>query len=93
MFGLELKHCCSALLFIEILYVLKYGSDCQGVVVAACRSFNVHVREGEADSVALGYIEVPLLLQVGRVRQRVLGGVDLPIHWRVIARQRPALTH
>lgn len=51
------------------------------------------MREGEADSVALRYIEVPLLLQVGRVRQRVLGGVDLPIHWRVIVRQRPALTH
>lgn len=62
--------------------MLKCGSDCKGVVMAACRSFNVQVCEGESDMVALWYTEVPLLLQVGRVRLRILGGLDMPMHWR-----------
>lgn len=80
--SLELKHYNTGLLF-EISYVLKYGSDCKRVVMAALRSFNVQVSEGESDLVALWHAEVPLLLQVGRVRLGVLGGLDLPMHCRL----------
>ena len=77
-------------LLFRILYMLKY---CKGVVVAACRSFDVQVCEGESDLVALRYTEVPLLQQVGRVRLRILGGLDLPVHYRLRVGQRPALAH
>lgn len=88
----ELKHHNTGLLF-GISYVLKYGSDCEDVVIAACRSFNVQVCEGESDLVALGHTEVPLLLQVGRVRLGILGGLDSPMHQRLWVGQPPALRH
>lgn len=75
----ELKHNNTGLLFM-ISCVLKYGSDCEGVVIAASRRFNVQVCEGKSDLVALWHTEVPLLLQVGRVRLRILGGLDHPMH-------------
>ena len=86
-----MSHAChnTSLLF-RILYVLKY---CKGVVIAACRSFDIQVGEVESDLVALGYAEVPLLQQVGRVRLWILGGLDLPIHYRLRVGQRPALAH
>ena len=77
-------------LLFRILYVLKY---CKGVTIAACRSFDVQVCEGESNLVALRYTEVPLLQQVGRVRLWILGGLDLPIHYRLGVGQWPALAH
>lgn len=63
--------------------VWSCGSDCKRVVEAAWRGFNVHVSEGESNLEALGYGQDPLLLQVGAVGLRVLGGVDLPVHLRL----------
>lgn len=74
-------------------YVLKCGSDCKGVVMAAWRSFNVQVGEGESDLVALGHTEVPLPLQVGRVRPGILRRLHLPMHERLRVWQPPALAH
>lgn len=71
-------------------FVLKY---CKGVVIAVRRSFDVQMCEGELHLVALRYIEVPLPLQVGRVRLWILGRLDLPIHYRFGVRQGPAFTH
>lgn len=73
-----------------ILYVLKY---CKGVVIAAFRSFDVQVCKGESDLVTLRYSKVPLLQQFGKVRLWILGGLDLPIHYRLRVGQRQALTH
>lgn len=72
---------------------LKHGSDCEWVVVAARRSFNVQVCEHQPNLVTLRDTEVPLLLQVWRIRLWILWGPDLSVHYWLWVLQRPALTH